>query len=64
MKDENKQSPQTFHVQVGHARVSVQCRSHEEAIALARRKLSTEMPRLYDLIHKLDARRFQIVPAT
>ncbi|MEX0936283.1 MAG: hypothetical protein WDZ59_00370 [Pirellulales bacterium] len=64
MNDENTKAQQTYHVRVGHARVSVQCQSREQAIDLARRKLSSEMPRLYDLIHQMDVQRFQIEPAT
>lgn len=52
---------ETFYdVTLGHSRVRVMGHSLEEALQQARRALSVEMPRLYDVIHHLDAARFQI----
>ena len=45
---------------VGHMRVVVRGRSHGDAIEQARRKLSQDMPRLWDVIHGLAANRFEV----
>jgi hypothetical protein len=51
----------TYRVQVGHTATTVQGRSREEAIREARRKLCQEMPRMWDMIHKLEDSRFEVV---
>jgi hypothetical protein len=61
MKPEHD-SHKTFHVQVGHARVTVRCETREQALQMARRQLGNELPRLYDIIHQLDPARFRIEP--
>lgn len=50
-----------YDVTLGHSHVRVTGRTIEEALQQARKALSVEMPRLYDVIHRLDAGRFQIV---
>jgi hypothetical protein len=52
----------TYRVQVGHTSTTVQGRSVEDAIREARRLLCNEMPRMWDMIHKLDDSRFEVVP--
>lgn len=47
-------------VTVGHSRVHVDCGDQREAIRLARQKLATEMPRLWDVIHQMDETRFRV----
>jgi hypothetical protein len=53
----------TFSVRVGHWQIVVQAHNGEEAIQVARRHLSIELPRLYDLIRSLTAARFQVEAA-
>ncbi len=50
-----------YDVTLGHSHVRVAGRTIEEALQQARKALSVEMPRLYDVIHHLEAGRFQIV---
>ena len=57
------QETTTYRVQVGHAEVCVTGRSVQEAIQLARRKLSIELPRLYDVIQSMDESQFRVQPA-
>jgi hypothetical protein len=45
---------------VGHTAVTVECHSPDEAIVLARRLLSLDMPRMWDVIQALDASRFVV----
>ena len=54
------QETKSFRVQVGHAKVEVVCSSEQEAIRLARIKLGVEMPRLYDVIHRIDDKDFRV----
>ena len=49
-----------YHVAVGHAETTVRCRTPIDAIRLARRRLSEEMPRLWDVIHRIDEREFRV----
>ena len=49
-----------FRVKLGFSEVLVECSSKEEAIRLARKKLSDDMPRLYDVIRSADEERFQV----
>jgi len=49
-----------YRVCVGHTEVSVRCHGREEAVRLAREKLSADLPRLYDVIWKLTADRFHV----
>jgi len=51
-----------FDVQVGFARITVNSGSVAEAIAEARRQLSLEMPRFWDVIFRLDDARFVVAP--
>ena len=53
----------TYRVRVGHTEVRVRGRSVAEAIQLARRQLSIELPRLYDVIQAMDESRFRVQPA-
>ncbi len=59
----NANQAQRFRVQVGHTTIDVQCRSAEEAVEEARRRLCHEMPRLWDVIQLLEPNRFQVVVA-
>ena len=52
-----------FRIRVGHWEVHVKARDPEEAISLARRQMARELPRLYDIIQKLTAARFQVEAA-
>jgi len=53
----------TYQVSVGHAEVTVVCEGKKEAIRLARKKLGLEMPRLYDVIHRIEDSLFRVDPA-
>lgn len=50
----------TYKVEVGHNSVLVESASPEEAIRAARTRLSLELPRLWDVIQKLDAEKFTV----
>ncbi len=49
-----------YRVKLGLVEVVVECRSKDEAIRLARTKLSDDMPRLYDVIHGAEDQEFQV----
>ena len=49
-----------YQVSVGHFTVKVEGRSREEAIVAARRRLCSELPRMWDVIHSLEQSRFQV----
>lgn len=51
---------QDFLVRVGHLRLAVRCPNSQDAILAARQRLSDELPRMWDLIHQLDDRRFRV----
>lgn len=53
----------TFRVKLGHAEVSVEGETREEAIRQARRRLSLDMPRLYDVIQRIDDNEFRVDPS-
>ncbi|MBX3412851.1 MAG: hypothetical protein KF708_09200 [Pirellulales bacterium] len=50
----------SYRVRVGHAEVTVRSQSQEEAIRLARRQLCAELPRLWDVIHRLEDAQFRV----
>ena len=50
-----------YRVKLGHSKVSVECGSREEAIRLARTKLSSDLPRLYDVIHRAEDKQFEVI---
>jgi hypothetical protein len=56
----NDATLKTYRVRVGHWEVRVNARDSEEAIVIAKRHLSRELPRLYDVIRSLTANRFQV----
>lgn len=57
----NASRPQMeFEVKVGHMCVVVRGASQDEAISNARKKLSRDMPRMWDVIHGLDASQFDV----
>jgi len=51
---------QLFRVDVGHTSVTVECRNMADAIPEAKRKLSIEVPRMWDMIRQLEEHRFQV----
>jgi hypothetical protein len=53
----------TYRVRIGHHDLRVKARDAVEAIELARRQLTRELPRLYDVIRGLTAARFQVEAA-
>jgi hypothetical protein len=59
----NSQPLKTYHIRVGHWEICLQAHDPEEAIALARRQMARELPRLYDVIRTLTATRFQVEAA-
>ncbi len=52
--------PTTFRVTIGHAEVRVTCSKSDDVIALARKRLSLEMPRMWDLIYRVEDRDFHV----
>jgi hypothetical protein len=56
----SEQKPKKYRVRLGFVEVLVECQSKEEAIPLAREKLSSDWPRLYDVIHRADDKQFQV----
>jgi hypothetical protein len=57
------QQLKTYRVRVGHWEIHLKAHDAEEAIAIARRHLARDLPRLYDIIHNLTANRFQVEAA-
>ena len=53
----------TYHIRVGHWEIHLKAHDADEAIQLARRQMALELPRLYDVIRKLTAARFQVEAA-
>ena len=49
-----------FEVRVGHARVTVEGFSSDDAVRNARERLSLDMPRLWDVIQSPDRSRFEV----
>jgi len=60
MSTPNEASVAQYNVQVGHWRVQVPGRDSSDAIEQARRRLCEDLPRLWDIISKLAADRFQV----
>jgi hypothetical protein len=49
-----------YKVEVGHSSVMVESANPEEAIRMARTRLSLELPRLWDVIQKLEPEKFSV----
>lgn len=61
----NKSRPSLeYEVSVGHMRVIVDGTSREDAICKARKQLSSDMPRMWDVIHNLAPNRFEVTCRT
>jgi hypothetical protein len=52
-----------YRVRVGYWELRIKARDSQEAIALARRQLARELPRLYDVIRNLTLLQFQVEAA-
>ena len=50
----------TYRVCLGHVEVRVRARDEHEAVEVARRHLSHELPRLYDVIRQAAPTRFDV----
>jgi hypothetical protein len=59
----NTQLLKTYRVRVGHWEIRLKAHDADEAIALARRQMARELPRLYDVIRSLTINRFQVEAA-
>jgi hypothetical protein len=59
----NHDSLKTYRIRVGHYEIRIKAHDTDEAIALARRQMARELPRLYDIIKNLTTTRFQVEPA-
>ena len=59
----NNQTLTTYNVRVGHNVVTVKCQNEEEAVEAARKQLSLDLPRMWDVIQSLDATRFEVARA-
>jgi hypothetical protein len=53
----------SYRVRVGHWEIHLKAHDADEAIAIARRHLARDLPRLYDIIRNLTAARFQVEAA-
>ena len=51
---------QQYQVTVGFSQVTVEGRDRDEALSAARRALSQESPRLWDVIFKMESHEFQV----
>jgi hypothetical protein len=60
MSNETNKTVRMYKVEVGHNSVLVQGTSAEEAIRVAKVKLSHELPRLWDVIQKLTPDKFRV----
>lgn len=49
-----------YRVRVGHVEIHVKARDVCEAVRVARRHLSQELPRLYDVIRSMAPSRFEV----
>ena len=58
--DNNPYLRHRYRVQVGHAATTVESASPREAIQEARRQLCLEMPRLWDVITRLEDSKFEV----
>jgi hypothetical protein len=59
----NHDTLKTFRIRVGYWEIELKAHDSEEAIRLARRAMACELPRLYDVIRKLTASRFEVEAA-
>ena len=61
-RNDHRDDPRSkrFAVKIGHFRLEVEGNSREQAIQSARRRLESELPRLWDVIASLDSRRFVV----
>jgi hypothetical protein len=50
----------SYHVQIGFTTVTVKGQTREDALKEARRQLCLDMPRMWDVIQKLDDSRFVV----
>jgi len=50
----------TYRVRVGHWETRIRARDEAEALIVARKKLSRELPRLYDVIQSLTPAQLRI----
>jgi len=55
---------QQYKVTVGFTQVVVQGRDRADALCAARRQLSQDAPRLWDVICNMDSSRFQVDPVS
>jgi hypothetical protein len=49
-----------FEVRVGHARVTVEAATRQQALTAARRLLADDMPRMWDKIYSLRDDQFEV----
>jgi len=56
----NHEALKSYRIHVGHWEIELKARDADEAIQLARRAMACELPRLYDVIQRLTAARFQV----
>lgn len=62
--DDNDGKASRFEIRVGHARVTVEARTQQEALAAGRRRLAEDMPRMWDKIYELADERFEVEKLT
>ncbi|MEQ8788169.1 MAG: hypothetical protein RIC55_17810 [Pirellulaceae bacterium] len=57
---DSSQPSKRFDVRIGHARVTVEATSREQALVEGRRLLADDMPRMWDKIYALEDARFEV----
>ena len=58
--DFNDDGQHRFRVEIGHHRFDVICRTVDDAIARARALLCEDLPRMWDVVHRLTRERFHV----
>lgn len=58
--NEHHHTLKTFRVRVGHAQLTVAGRDRTDAIQQARRRLGLDMPRMWDVVYKIDDKEFRV----
>ena len=58
----DKPKSREYRVVVGHTSIRVFGCSRDEALQNARQRLCSEMPRMWDVIERMDPRNFQVEP--
>lgn len=55
-----EQRKRQYQVQVGHHRLTIEAESEAEALRIARRRLGSDLPRLWDMIYDMRDTDFDV----